>query len=98
MICVTFLNCLKYILFVDDTNIFISGDDLSVLCKQISEELDKLNVWFHVNKLSLNVAKTNHMVLGRNRNHEDILTIQGNRIYLVHSTKFLGVIIDDKLN
>ena len=38
------------------------------------------------------------MVFGRNRNHRTILTIQGNGIYLAHSTKFIGVIIDDKLN
>ena len=62
---------LKFILFADDTNIFKSGDDLSVLCKKkISEELDKLNVWLNGNNFSLNVAKTNYMVFGRNRNHE----------------------------
>ena len=46
---------LKFILFADDTNIFNKGDDLHVLCREISSELDKLNVWFNVNKLSLNV-------------------------------------------
>ena len=89
---------LKFILFADDTNIFKSGDNLSVLCNEISKELDKLNVWFNVNKLSLNVAKTNYMVFGKNRNKESVLTIQGGEIQQVHSTKFLGVIIDDNLH
>ena len=71
---------------------------MNVLCKQISEELDKLNAWFNVNKLSLNVAKTNYMVFGKNRNKKTLLTIQGGEIQQVHSTKFLGVIIDDKLH
>ena len=90
-------NLLKFILFADDTNIFRSGSDLNVLCREISKELDKLNVWFNVNKLSLNVAKTNYMVFGKDRNQDSILTIQGNVIEKVHKTKFLGVITDDKL-
>ena len=90
-------NLLKFILFADDTNIFRSGSDLNVLCGEISKELDKLNVWFNVNKLSLNVVKTNYMVCGKDRNQDSVLTIQGNVIEKVHKTKFLGVIIDDKL-
>ena len=48
---------LHFILFADDTNIFKSGDDLASLCKQVSTEMDKLHIWFDVNKLSLNVQK-----------------------------------------
>ena len=44
----------KLVLFADDTNIFKSGSDFKVL---LSIELDKLQIWFDVNKLSLNVLK-----------------------------------------
>ena len=91
-------NLLKFVLFADDTNIFRSGLDNYILCKEMSDELDKLNTWFHVNKLSLNVLKTNYMVFGKYNDTETILTVQGNVIEKVHKTKFLGVIIDDKLN
>ena len=89
---------LKFILFADDTNIFRSGLDINVLCKEISDELDKLKTWFNVNKLSLNVLKTNYVVFEKHVNTETRLTIQGNVIEKVHKTKLLGVIIDDKLN
>ena len=55
---------LSFILFADDTNIFCSNNDLVQLCKTITCELSKLNTWFAVNKLSLNVSKTNFMLFG----------------------------------
>ena len=53
---------LKFILFADDTNIFCSGKDPTQLSKIINTELRKLHIWFSVNILSLNVAKTNYML------------------------------------
>ena len=50
---------LKPILFTDDTNLFYSGKDIDELCSVVSIELDKLCIWFQVNKLSLNTSKTN---------------------------------------
>ena len=44
---------LKPILFADDTNLFYSGKDIDELCSVVSIELDKLCIWFQVNKLSL---------------------------------------------
>ena len=45
---------LKPILFADDSNLFYSGKDIDDLCSVVSMELDKLCIWFQVNKLSLN--------------------------------------------
>ena len=50
---------MKSIVFADDTNFFYSGDNLSQVCETVSTELDKLHSWFHVNKRSLNISKTN---------------------------------------
>ena len=58
---------LKFVLFADDTNIFCSGHDAMQLSRDISNELDKLAVWFAVNKLILNVSKTNFMVFGNSK-------------------------------
>ena len=55
---------MKSILFADDTNLFYSGDKLSQVCETVSTELGKLHRWFQVNKLSLNIAKTNFMIFG----------------------------------
>ena len=53
---------LKFNIFADDTNIFCSGKDQTQLSKIINTELRKLHIWFSVNRLSLNVAKTNYVV------------------------------------
>ena len=50
---------LRFVLFADDTNIVLSGDDAKEISNTLYIELDKLNSWFAVNKLSLNVSKTN---------------------------------------
>ena len=55
---------IKFTLFADDTNIFYSNIDIDILCKQINNELNRLHVcslWFNINKLSLNISKTNYM-------------------------------------
>ena len=59
---------LKVILFADDTNLFRSSDNLQQLCREVSVELNKLNVWFKVNKLSLNVDKTNFIIFSGKKN------------------------------
>ena len=92
---------LKFVLFADDTNLFASGTDLKQLCDVINEELIKINAWFRVNKLSLNVSKTNFMIFSNkhlDHNNPINLTIDGTNIVQVFETKFLGVMIDHKLN
>lgn len=90
---------LKIILFADDTNLFKSGYDLPLLCSEISKELNKLYIWFNVNKLSLNIAKTNFMIFS-NKSRFDNVSISINNVPIerVECTKFLGVLIDNKLS
>ena len=88
----------KFILFADNTNMFYCNNDTNELIQQTNTELDKLNVWFSVNRLSLNIAKTNYMIFG-NRALKTFLSIRINKVTInrVEATKFLGVLIDDKL-
>ena len=55
------------ILFADDTNMYISDNDLISLIVKANDELSKLSLWFRVNRLSLNVKKTN-FILFRTKN------------------------------
>ena len=92
---------LRFVLFADDTNIFLSGDDVKEISKTLSKQLDKLNSWFAVNKLSLNVSKTNYMIFGNKKIDKYMnicVRINGLSIDRVYNTKFLWVMIDDKLN
>ena len=56
----------KFILFGDDTNIFCAGNNLKELKAMINGVLAKLAKWFSVNKLTLNLSKTNYMIFKNN--------------------------------
>ena len=53
---------LKFFLFADDTNIYCESDDLLDVEKTVNKELEKLYLWLNVNRLSLNVSKTNYII------------------------------------
>ena len=50
------------VLFADDSDVFVTGDNLQVLADTINIELEKLNSWLKLNKLSLNIPKAHLMV------------------------------------
>ena len=88
------------ILFADDTNIFISGNNINILIDRLNSELLKLSDWLKANKLSLNYQKT-HYIIFKTKNkacHANrSLLIDGHPINQVSSTKFLGVILNESL-
>ena len=45
------------LLFADDTNAFIAGNNVDEMIINMNKELDKLVKWMNANKLSLNVSK-----------------------------------------
>ena len=49
----------KFIIFADDTNLFYKHKNLNTLVSIINTELIKISSWFKLNKLSLNISKTN---------------------------------------
>ena len=55
-------NLFMPILFADDTNLFCTNDKLDILVNEINVELVKILTWVRVNKLSLNIEKTNFML------------------------------------
>ena len=85
---------LRFIIFADDTNIFCLENDPLVLVDKLNRELVKLTNWFRVNKLSLNVAKSNYMVFGKKSSVISGIKLNGITLEKVLTTKFLGVHID----
>ena len=87
------------IIFADDTNIFCTADNIKDLCKTVSLELNKFHTWFAINKLSLNISKTNFMVFGKKHLKTDCnIYINDFKIERLYVTKFLGVLIDSELS
>ena len=75
---------MKSILFADDTNLFYAGKDLNEVCELVSRELDILHMWFQVNKLSLNLAKTTFMIFGNKIYEENyMVSINGMNISML---------------
>ena len=62
----------------------------------------KITTWFHTNKLSLNIKKSNFIIFlskGKKYNTDNLkININGNEIKQVNFTKFLGIYIDEHLS
>ena len=97
-------NKLTLIMFVDDTNLFISNSKIENLFETIIEELIKVATWFKANKLSLNIYKTNCSLFQSTRKRKDIRNILtplhiGNvPIEREFVTKFLGLHLDENIS
>jgi len=91
-----------FILFADDTNILFSHQDHKILENIINNEMNVISNWFKMNKLSLNVKKTNFMIFKNKHSPKKVIEINifidNNKIEKVTTTKFLGVLIDDNLS
>ena len=51
-------------MFADDTNLTLSAKTLTELKLALTPELNNLSCWLKANKLSLNVPKTELMIIG----------------------------------
>ena len=88
-------------MFADDTNIYYESDDLLELEKTVNIELKNLSSWLKVNRLALNISKTNFLIFHSSRrkvNHNVTLKLDKKAINEETHIKYLGVIIDSKLD
>ncbi|CAB4019925.1 Hypothetical predicted protein, partial [Paramuricea clavata] len=83
-------------LFADDTNLTVSGNSITDLETAVNSDLEKLRKWLIANKLSLNVAKTEFMLIGSKQMIKNISNLQLNvkieneSIKQVYESKTLG--------
>ena len=99
-------NCLSTAsprMFADDTNVSLASSTLFELENVLNQELQNLNIWLRVNKLSLNIAKTEFMIIGsRQRLNVNVdghinITINDQPIKKVSEMETLGMTIDQHL-
>ena len=87
--------------FADDTNLLITGKSLKSIKKRANIDLKLLYNWLKANKISLNSSKT-EAILFRHPNkpikYDLKLKIDGKKIYLSNSVKYLGLYLDQHLN
>ena len=84
----------KCIIFADDTTIYTCGKDIRLLYDRMNDDLRQLSNWFKVNKLSLDIGKTNYILFScKNKtiDEENYLQIDNVNIHRVNTTQFLGI-------
>ena len=90
---------LSFLLYADDTNIFVTGKNIENLILLMNTEFKEIVIYLNANKLSLNVKKTHFIIFSFSKkrivNTTDIL-VDNQPVSRVSHTKFLGVIIDEK--
>ena len=95
-------NVLKFLLYADDTNLFLSNSNLDTLMAQANYEMLSVCNWFHENGLQINTSKTKYMVFDYQRVKRVLETpqLQIDRIIVekVESINFLGVVVDNELS
>ena len=91
----------NFYLFADDTNIYCEANTLEELEFIINKELKELRTWLIVNRLSLNINKTNFVIFHPyNKPLKQKITIKlhKNAISEKDSVKYLGIMIDSTLS
>ena len=88
----------EFLLFADDTAIFIESENERKLQLLIDQELACICNWLEMNRLTLNTQKTVYQMYGHLGNSSD-LNIKLNNVTIdrVESVKYLGVYIDSGL-
>ena len=95
------MSIVKFIIFADDTNVFLKHNDVKEAYSILNNELTRLSVWFNTNKLTVNTNKTKYIIFKSMNKVIDTagleLLINGNIIENMTETKFLGVCLDQFL-
>ena len=101
-----------FVLFADDTNIFIAADTEHEVYRLANRVLMNVTKYMVSNQLHINIGKCSYMHFQPNLNNAQRMTCSRTRIYdhslnlflngtklsKVDKVRFLGVIIDDKLS
>ena len=94
-------NLVMELMFVDDTNLFLSHKNIDTLFDSMNIELANISTWFKSNKLTLNVGKTKWLLFNPLSKRQLLLQnlpnllIENIHFKKEHVTKFFGVFVDE---
>ena len=94
---------LEFESFADDTNGTLAGENLTIVCLKLIDELENIKRWVIANEMGLNLDKTTYMIFTKSAPPDSTVPIYLRMnfdfipIKRASSTKFLGVIIDERL-
>jgi hypothetical protein len=86
--------------YADDTSLIITNSDRQMFEKGINTALLLLNRWFNSNLLLLNLEKTYFLqfLIKNNKAIHLHMSHENRKISNIHSTKFLGLVLDINLS
>ena len=101
-----------FVTFADDTNIFVSGDNAKQAYDNANIVLNEVNNYMLLNLLYINLSKSVYMhfrpsyniserltcAQSRQYGHDGVVRIAEHKLKKVDRVKFLGIMIDEKLN
>ena len=99
-------NCLSHSqprMFANDTHLTFADNDITKIERNLNDDLANISQWLIVNKLTLNMSKTEFIVIGSRQrlytfDSAPVLLINGAPVKQVESTKLLGLNIDEHLS
>ena len=95
------LNCML-LLYADDSALIFSHKDSEVIAERLSMELTTCKKWLVDNRLSLHVGKTECLLFGSGGRLKGVgefrVTCDGSPVQRVYNVKYLGVMLDERLN
>ena len=85
-------------LFADDTNLTMAGETIREVELAVNDDLARLKEWLLANKLSLNVAKTEFLLIGSDYKINNLVTqpnikIDQTKIKQVYNSRVLEILI-----
>ena len=90
-------------MFADDTNLFISDENIGEIFQQMNNEVKSVSTWFKANKLSINIDKTKWTIFHPTSKKRFMPTkfpelfTDGITLKREIVTKFFGVFIDENV-
>ena len=91
----------KFVLFADDSTLSckVPRSSLTQAAYEINNELKKIHTWLHSNKIKLNINKSTFLAFSyRAKIDFPPISLDHRALNQSENTKFLGMIVDDKLN
>ncbi|KAK2726732.1 hypothetical protein QYM36_007537 [Artemia franciscana] len=94
---------IKFALYADDLVLWIEGSSPEACQPKLQGAIDKLLIWLNTKNLVFSIPKTTGMVFSRKiDSRQDCLsinlTLYKQQIHFARNVKFLGMLLDSKLN
>ena len=91
----------NYMMYADDTTLYFNLEDFECrnLDNEINSEIEKINLWLKLNKLSLSADETKYMISHTNQRMIPPigLSINNKLIAQLSTFNFLGIMLDSNM-